>query len=136
MKSMLAGLAALPLLAFAASAADSPPVIFLWEKGAPGFENRRDEPEQAKDYWVKNIHNPSLTVFPAPKDKANGAAVIVVPGGGHRELVFKAEGVEPAQYLNNLGITAFVLKHRLPRETNPRTPWIFTPARMPSERCA
>jgi hypothetical protein len=38
----------------------------LWEKGAPGFEDRRDEPELAKDYWVRNIHNPSITVFLPP----------------------------------------------------------------------
>src|SRR6187455_1948303 len=95
-----------------------PQVIPLWEKGAPGFEDRRSEPELAKDYWVRNIHSPSITVFPAPKEKANGAAVLIVPGGGHRELVFKAEGVEPANYLNGLGITCFVLKHRLARETN------------------
>jgi acetyl esterase/lipase len=99
-------------------AADGPQVIPLWERGAPGFEDRRNEPEQAKDYWVRNIHNPSITAFPAPKDKANGTAVLIVPGGGHRELVFKAEGVEPANYLNELGVTCFVLKHRLARETN------------------
>jgi hypothetical protein len=65
----------------------SPNVIPLWVKGAPGFENRRNEPEQAKDYWVKNIHNPSLTVYLPPADKANGAAVVICPGGGHRLLV-------------------------------------------------
>lgn len=106
------------LVPLAGLAADQSLVVPLWEKGAPGFENRRDEPELARDYWVRNIHNPSLTVFLPPKAKANGAAVLVVPGGGHRELVFKAEGVEPAQYLNELGIAAFVLKHRLARETN------------------
>lgn len=100
------------------SRAAEPQVIPLWEKGAPGFEDRRNEPEQAKDYWVRNIHNPSLTVFPAPKEKANGAAVLIMPGGGFRELVFNAEGVEPANFLNNLGVTCFVLKYRLPRETN------------------
>ena len=68
-------------------------VIPLWKNGAPGFENRRNEPEQAKDYWVKNIHNPSLTVFLPDKDKANGAAVVICPGGGHRLLVYTAEGV-------------------------------------------
>ena len=99
-------------------AADEPKIIALWDNGAPGFEDRRNEPEQAKDYWVRNIHNPSITVFPAPKEQANGAAVLIVPGGGHRELVFKAEGVEPAKYFNDLGVTAFVLKHRLSRETN------------------
>jgi acetyl esterase/lipase len=91
-------------------------VIPLWEKGAPGFESRRDEPEQHQDWWYKNIHNPSLTVFLPPPGKANGTAVIVAAGGGHRELVFNPEGVEPAQYLASLGITAFALKYRLFRE--------------------
>src|SRR5882724_3863451 len=99
-------------------AADGPKVIPLWANGAPGFESRRDEPELAKDYWVRNINYPTLTVFEPPKGKANGAAVLIFPGGGFRELVFSAEGVEPARYLNNLGVTAFVLKYRLPRETN------------------
>ena len=90
--------------------------IPLWPAGAPGFESRRNEPVHAKDWWIKNIHNPSITIYPAPREKANGAAVIICPGGGHRELVFNAEGVEPAQYLNNLGVTAIVLKYRLARE--------------------
>ena len=108
-------LAALPLTAPAQTA---PQVIPLWEKGAPGFENRRDEPELAASYWVKNVHNPSLTVFLPPKEKATGAAVIVCPGGGFKELGFNGEGVAPAQFLTNLGIAAFALKYRLPRETN------------------
>ena len=104
------------LLAAAASGADGPEEIPLWPKGAPGFEGRRDEPEVAKDYWVRNIHNPSVTAFLPPKDKATGAAVIVCPGGGHRELVFNAEGAEAARYLNSLGVAAFALKYRLGRE--------------------
>jgi acetyl esterase/lipase len=91
-------------------------VIPLWKGGPPGFQNRSNEPEQAKDYWVKHINNPSITVFPAPATIATGAAVIICPGGGHRELVFNAEGVDPAKFLNSLGITAFVLKYRLFRE--------------------
>jgi acetyl esterase/lipase len=98
--------------------ADEPTVIPLWANGAPGFEDGRQEPEQAKDYWVRNIHNPSITVFLPPKEKANGAGILICPGGGHRELVFKAEGVDPARYLNDLGVAAFVLKYRLARETN------------------
>ena len=93
-------------------------VIPLWPNGAPGFENLKDIPEQAKDYWVKNINNPSLTVFLPAKGKVNGAAVVVCPGGGHRLLVYNAEGVEAAKFLNDLGITVFVLKYRLGRDTN------------------
>jgi acetyl esterase/lipase len=115
----------MPALRFASSAvmlfalcaqAHAQQVIPLWEKGAPGFEARRAEPEQHKDWWYKNIHNPSLTVFLPPAGKANGTAVIVAAGGGHRELVFNPEGVEPAQYLASLGVTAFALKYRLFRE--------------------
>lgn len=103
--------------------AETAPVIPLWPNGAPGFEARRDEPEQAKNWWVKNIHNPSVTVFRPPAGKANGTAVIVIPGGGHRECVFNPEGVEPAQYLASLGVTAFALKYRLFREDgSPYTP--------------
>jgi acetyl esterase/lipase len=104
------------LLFSLAGASQAQQVIPLWDRGAPGFESRRDEPEQHKDWWYKNIHNPSLTVFLPPAGKANGTAVIVAAGGGHRELVFDAEGVEPAQYLASLGVTAFALKYRLFRE--------------------
>jgi len=93
-------------------------VIPLWKNGAPGFEKLRDIPEQAKDYWVKNINNPSITCFFPPKEKANGTSVLICPGGGHRLLVFNSEGIEPAKYLNSLGITVFVLKYRLARDTN------------------
>src|SRR5215831_18799289 len=94
-------------------AADEPVVIPLWTNGAPGFEERRNEPERAQDYWIRNINNPSITVFLPPKEKANGAAVLIFPGGGFRELVYNAEGKDPALYLNSLGVTAFVLKYRL-----------------------
>ncbi len=119
MKTLLLNVALLlAILPLTARAQDAPKVIPLWEKGAPGFEDRRNEPEQAASYWVKNVHNPSLTVFLPPKDKATGAAVIVCPGGGFKELGFNGEGVAPAQFLTNLGIAAFALKYRLPRETN------------------
>ena len=61
--------------------------ISLWPNGAPGSEARRNEPEQAQDYWVKNVHDPSITVYLPPPEKATGAAAVVVPGGGHRLLV-------------------------------------------------
>ena len=97
---------------------DSSLVIPLWQNGAPGFENRKGEKEEAKDWWVRNVHNPSLTVFFPAKAIANGAAVVICPGGGHRALVFNAEGRDPAKFLNSFGVTAFVLKYRLFREEN------------------
>jgi acetyl esterase/lipase len=106
------------LLPVGALAQPQPEVIQLWVGGAPGFENRKDIPEESKDYWVRNINSPSVTVFPAPKERANGCAVVVAPGGGLRELVFNAEGRQTAEFLNTLGITAFVLKYRLPKEEN------------------
>lgn len=93
-------------------------VIPLWKNGPPGFESRKNEPEEAKDYWVKNINNPSITIFFPPVEIANGTAVLICPGGGFRLLVFKSEGVDPAKFLNKLGITAIILKYRLPREPN------------------
>src|ERR1700712_2151049 len=104
------------LLPAVASAQSDSFIIPLWAKGAPGFEKLKDVPEQAKDYWVKNINNPTLTVYLPPKDKATGAAVVIFPGGGHRLLVFNAEGRDPARFLNSLGIAAFIVKYRLFRE--------------------
>jgi acetyl esterase/lipase len=104
------------VLSLTARSQDTAVQIPLWPKGAPGFENRRNEPEQAQDYWVKNIHNPSITVYLPPKEKATGAAVVIFPGGGHRLLVFNAEGRDPARFLNSIGVAAFVVKYRLFRE--------------------
>ena len=120
------------LVPLAALAQPQPKVIHLWENGAPGFENRKDEPEQAQDYWVRNINNPSLTVFMPPKEKANGCAVIVAPGGGFSELVFNGEGVMAAEFLNKLGITVFALKYRLPRAAN--SPYSYGDVRQDAYR--
>jgi acetyl esterase/lipase len=119
-------LLALPLLPVMARAQQTGPteqpaptartVVPLWPNGAPGFEQRKDIPEQAASYWVKNVNNPSLTVFLPPKDKATGAAVILCPGGGFRELGFVPEGIAAAEYFNSIGVAAFALKYRLPRE--------------------
>ena len=48
------------------------------------------------------------------QEQATGAAVIVCPGGGHHILAWDLEGTEVAEWLNSLGVTAFVLKYRVP----------------------
>jgi acetyl esterase/lipase len=104
----------LPSMVFAQS--DSV-VMPLWPNGAPGFEKRRNEPEKG-DKYISNVHNPTITIFSPPKGKSNGAAVVILPGGGHRILVIHSEGYDPARYLTTLGITAIVVKYRLARDTN------------------
>jgi endo-1,4-beta-xylanase len=109
------GLPALP------AADDKPPEVPLWPAGAPGFEGRKNEKEvhhkqKSGEYKVTNIHNPTLTVFLPPKDKATGAAVVIAPGGGHRELWVLHEGENVARWLCEHGIAGFVLKYRLQRE--------------------
>jgi acetyl esterase/lipase len=115
--SLLALVCGSPLVA----RGDDPPVVPLWEKGAPGFENLKDEKERRNvqkngEYNVTNVHNPSLTVFLPPKEKATGAAAVIAPGGGHRELWVLHEGEYVARWLNEHGIAAFVLHYRLARE--------------------
>jgi acetyl esterase/lipase len=65
------------------------------------------------DPMARNISNATLTPFLPKKGKANGAAVIVAPGGGFRWLSLGNEGWEVAQALADKGIAAFVLKYRL-----------------------
>ncbi|MEO8661921.1 MAG: alpha/beta hydrolase [Bryobacteraceae bacterium] len=108
--------------ATAAHAAEVPAQIPLWPNGAPGVTNRdakeivlplsgpNDVPR------IRGIHNPSITPFLPPADKATGAAMVIAPGGGHTILAIEHEGYEVARYLNSVGVAAFVLKYRLARE--------------------
>ena len=105
--------------ALAQYAPEKPVVVSLWPDGAPGSEARRAEAEIAQDYWVRNVHNPSLTVF-RPK-VPNGAAVIVIPGGGHKLIVWTSEGVNVGRALNRYGLTVFVLKYRLAQDEGSTT---------------
>jgi len=59
---------------------------------------------------------PTLTIFEAPKDIASGTAVIICPGGGYAALAFSHEGTDVAKRFNAIGVTAFVLKYRLPSD--------------------
>src|ERR1019366_5802107 len=95
--------------------------IRLWPNGAPGSEGETAAEvfESAANSKLPKlftvVHYPSIYVFLAAKEKANGMAVVVAPGGGHSQLVIDKEGWEIAEWLNRNGIAAFVLKYRLAR---------------------
>jgi acetyl esterase/lipase len=84
------------------------PIEFLWPKGAPNAIG--DEPRD----------KPSLSVYLAPAEKANGAAVVVCPGGGYGFLAVGHEGHDVATFWNANGVHAFVLQYRIaPRYRHP-----------------
>ncbi|MBS1599618.1 MAG: alpha/beta hydrolase [Bacteroidetes bacterium] len=63
---------------------------------------------------ISKVTQPTLTIFLAPKEKATGTAVIICPGGGYHVLAASHEGSDVAKKFNEMGITAFVLKYRIP----------------------
>jgi acetyl esterase/lipase len=100
--------------------ADRPAEIPLWPGGAPGSEGKPAKEtvttSASGELSVSGIHNPSITPYLPPTDKATGLAILVIPGGGHRMLAITHEGYNVAEWLRDRGIAAFVLKHRLARE--------------------
>lgn len=64
---------------------------------------------------ITNVSEPTITIYHAPDEVASGAAMIVCPGGGYNILAYDLEGDEVCEWLNNLGITAVLLKYRVPR---------------------
>jgi endo-1,4-beta-xylanase len=98
-------------------------VLTLWPKGSPKLKEMpgSDKPEvvylskgsEPRVLHIDNIHNPSIEVHLAPAEKANGMAVVVVAGGGNKTLWVGPEGVDVANWLNGLGVHAFVERHRL-----------------------
>lgn len=89
--------------------ADAPVTLPLWPDGAPGAKG--DDP---------NLDVPSITVHRPAEGKAGGASVVICPGGGYGHLAMDHEGRQVAAWLNDLGVTAFVLKYRLgPRYRHP-----------------
>jgi acetyl esterase/lipase len=82
--------------------------LLLWPDGAPGAVGA--EPED----------KPKLTLYPAPAATASGTAVVICPGGGYRNLASDHEGKDVAEWLNTLGVSAFVLQYRVgPRYRHP-----------------
>jgi acetyl esterase/lipase len=92
------------------------PVVHLWDNGAPGSEALKDAPEMAVKWGVAHINNPSVAVFLPPAGKATGAAVVIIPGGGHRFLNIGSEGYALGRWLASKGVAGFVVKYRLAKD--------------------
>jgi len=111
---------ALALLSPAIATGAEPQAILLWPNGVPGSagktaeEKVRISPEG--DRVVSSVHRPSITPYLPAREKASGAAVLIIPGGGHRELWVDHEGYRIAQWLSERGVAGFVLKYRLAKE--------------------
>jgi acetyl esterase/lipase len=93
----------------------------LWPDGIPGSKN---DPSYAENIVTTdgrvtratNVVTPDLTVFLPDPAKANGAAVMICPGGGYGTLAFDHEGNAIAKWLNDNGIAGIILKYRLPSD--------------------
>jgi acetyl esterase/lipase len=71
----------------------------------------------AKHISISKISRPTYTLFQAPAGKANGTAIVVCPGGGYSNNAAGHEGYEIAKTLNEMGVTAIVLKYRIPNDS-------------------
>ena len=99
--------------------------ILLWPNGAPdepgniGPEKNTTEPDDRKVVGrevirLTNVTEPTITVYRPAPEVATGAAVMVCPGGGYHVLAYDLEGTEVCEWFNSLGITAILLKYRVP----------------------
>jgi acetyl esterase/lipase len=107
-----------------ATASASEPIV-LWPNGAPGekgdigAEHDTTKPGEGlvagkTVIRLGNVSVPTITLYQPPPDKATGAAVIVCPGGGYNILAWDLEGTEVCDWLNSAGVTAVLLKYRVP----------------------
>ncbi len=120
--ALAAGALAMPALANV-TVGTSEEVIPLWPGTPPGgpapaslIEKAADQSHDPahSDRWITGVSQPRLIVHrPA---RPNGAAVLLLPGGGYGFLSYDNEGVEQARWLNAQGVTAFILLYRLPGE--------------------
>lgn len=127
MRSSLILIFALTARAFAAD----PPELHLWPGKAPGSEKwtvPESITERGGNRIATNVSDPTLTVFLPEAAKANGAAIVIAPGGALQALSLDTEGTQVAKWLNSKGIAAFVLKYRLRQQQPGATPAAPPPA--------
>jgi len=97
----------------AAQQADN--VFDLWPGDPPGepvYEGELPEEETLGGGRIRFVHHPTITLYQPDPEVANGAAVVICPGGGYGILAAGHEGIAVANWLNDHGITAIVLKYR------------------------
>jgi acetyl esterase/lipase len=92
-------------------------VVDLWQ-GDPPVDNGITVAEtlDRSGTWYVNVSKPTLTVYSPEATRNNGTVVIICPGGGYAGLSFKNEGTDFAEWLNTKGITAVILKYRMPNK--------------------
>jgi acetyl esterase/lipase len=99
--------------------AQSNETILLYSGGTPGLKAGVQIPEDSKTSdgitRVKDVTQPAMYVY-VPKKKTSDASVIICPGGGYSILAIDHEGYDIAKWFNERGMTAFVLKYRLPQD--------------------
>ena len=90
-------------------------IIPLYPEGVKCTNNLPAEIDYDQDGRIfKKVVEPEIWYYPTSLKKKNKPAVLVIPGGGYYGIWFDKEGIEVAKWLNSLGISAFVLKHRVP----------------------
>lgn len=85
-------------------------------KPTPASYVETTDPRDGIDEWVTKVSVPTITPFLPAKGTANGAAIIIFPGGGYAGLAIAKEGYRVAEAFNKFGVTAFVVKYRLPSD--------------------
>jgi acetyl esterase/lipase len=101
-------------------------VIELWPNGAPGEKGDLGEEKDTTKptdnliagkrlVRLGNVSKPIINIYRPPRRKDTGAAVLVCPGGGYHILALDLEGTEVCEWLNSIGITAVLLKYRVPK---------------------
>lgn len=113
-----------PLFLLGVAFAAEPQTIQLWPGSPPGSEKWNYEETVAvgpQDNLrrISNVTQPTLTAFLPLPESRNGTAIVICPGGGFRWLSIDNEGTTLAQWLNSIGVTAFVLKYRVMRTGDP-----------------
>jgi acetyl esterase/lipase len=120
---LILGVLLVPAIALSAGA---PKPIDLWPGTAPGeTKDLGEEKDTTKPtdglvagkrvVRLGNVSKPTLTIYKPAKRKDTGAAVLVCPGGAYNILALDLEGTEVCEWLNSIGVTAALLKYRVPR---------------------